>query len=1537
VETIAADERGPGVPIDEWVTAIMSGTPQNHAVVICRQHRNLCVVPDFRQLKHTLPRSAMTCGCSLRAYGDRWAQDVMVLRPNDHSPSGIAHTVMPNVDCGGDALLQRLAEMYAAAVIEGAPVVTTTAAIADTLAEIEADTTISRLRLIEDRWFARGDAAPKGLKSFSALVNKARSVLTTDQGNRLVELSAYVTSQTVSELSTSGAIILVAIASAFDTVRDHTPLLNELVDILLDTITRLAPSLFRKPKAAWAPLFETTRTHYPEAIRLALNMPMFTNTAVDIDTVVARRRAMLNEKAAELGVQQIPELTQIRLPHLPKRPVVTTHEIEMSGYLASLPTTIDPIMEARAKQYEAEGVKMGVDGIWNEGTAARVATILRYQSPSYPDMTLDMELKAAKIADALFDSCPQAFIDPLPMTPKDQLPLMEKKFSPGLPYIGVFKTRRQLIESGHMQVIMDKAIDILKSGQYPDIMLHTFVKEYVSPKLRGVTATELLDNFIANFAKLEANKRVHWSVSLTGSGMPLTESAMGPIFSKVAQHRRVIGADFTAADSTFPPMGFEVLAKLYERGLNGRSYQAQMTSLFRASKRALQRATIIDLHDGTAYEKMGGGATGQSATSPDNTWIIPALVIDVWSELTGRDPLTFFDTNTFANTSDDNAWGTDDDFDFQEFIDLFRARHDMIMRLEWEGRESMSYLGRVAIPGHCFAHEYEALDAPVPEWSIVMNADRMRMRRSALKARHAVANPFDRYIKGGATLAGHIELMGHQPHEYSRLVTEWETNLEAGLNLKPDWKAVTREAHLAQGGALTDRLGMDIPLFPTRSTARINGSMYNHAVKLMALPSYEQVVENSIKPIDMEASRSLKKYKRLMEKSSYATTLDVVLGDIRQGIYDALPPSLLSLAPKADILPAQDAYMLTEHTVENFIWRVNGAPDDLDAVWNLVRGSPYSPATDIVGWKLLMGDLDYRKSVMVIPLQTLQNRALSITGWYLILDRLIAMARHMWLIGLVIQLWELFTQDMPRIYSFVNTINWHATGRSSSVLSALQPRDQFAFRKRVAATLAEILPIPLGDVVPWDIVLLPAPTIVEWLARALVIRQGRITEKIRYDPHITERWVAISPLIYGSRHRYLAVDSPTATGKTSSNIYAGVSWLSTHSPGTRIFLVVPTKGLLMSVHLDRLPNACQQRLEKGVKLDAKCQVFIATYGHLLARLPSITDAADHILLADEVHIGSQEIQALCHAWPGRVVYLSATLDTTKVPAPNTTVRTELGPRFKITNLIIEGSLLERTIEYRRLFPKADRVLVIASTKREADEMATTLQDMGIEALYVPSGAQMPATGWIVATPYVRVGVDIKPHPVAVVSSGTTFEQDGLHQRTRPTTYSEYLQERGRVGRAADGQYVIPASAGTGTAWAQPPSLMFWSKYRSHMPAIRVVNGPEQNTRDATGLHLGYTGPRKIAVSDLRCCLILASLRGELGHSQAWSRYIATAQADITAHYSWLGVDEHQVLSVNAVTALLEEGQLTIKLEDGTALPFTAIGMATSRDRFILTT
>jgi len=228
--------------------------------------------------------------------------------------------------------------------------------------------------------------------------------------------------------------------------------LTQVIDLFLELIEVVAVKSRVPAKVVWAPLFKKYRQPLTEGERLSMSIKGASNEIASYKENLETTIRILSDNHPD----EPPELLRqyLRATYRPKSAYGTAGEFKDVPEPPSL--IIDEKLEARVASYLAKGVPQGIDGIWLSDASANLASLSRYEPEPHPSEP-GLEALICECADVIYDRHPEMFVDPKTSTPEQVWRYIEKRYSPGIPFIGKYASRRALFNTVWAEAIMPGA------------------------------------------------------------------------------------------------------------------------------------------------------------------------------------------------------------------------------------------------------------------------------------------------------------------------------------------------------------------------------------------------------------------------------------------------------------------------------------------------------------------------------------------------------------------------------------------------------------------------------------------------------------------------------------------------------------------------------------------------------------------------------------------------------------------------------------------------------------------------------------------------------------------------------------------------------------------------------------------------------------------------------------------------------------------------------------------------------------------------
>jgi hypothetical protein len=1166
--------------------------------------------------------------------------------------------------------------------------------------------------------------------------------------------------------------------------------LRELIELIASEGGRLGG---RRWKNAWAPLApkEFDKLRFVDWVTLGISGTM--KPQEDFGNPFLTTIRNLNRFVPK-GQEPLPDdIAYQRAVFLPPRPRATEYELKYPSLLGSVSAVVDPTLQERAERYERMGATPGTDGLWLATDELREKQLTARYLPQGRPWNMHEEALMEATVSHLYDYHRDAFEAPGVVTPETVARNLITKYSPGLPFIPRFKTRKDLWQTGWMDSIIQATYAALEEGYFPPELYHAFPKMQIVKKNREVTAEGLPSVFVAQVAQLEVTKRSFWDQANMGMGAPITARYLGEVFEKVNKRKMTFTADASDFDSNCPPILFEGLSRLYEKGVKDGGIPA-VAQIQRAKYVRMQNATIVDLPTGKIFPKNRGGATGQSATSWDNHWAFRIMMVMIWSYATGENPDKFYDYNTVHNTGDDDIWGTDSDVTAEA---LSRAAKDLFgidMNIERMGDiTNLSYLSRIPIRTQDVLEEATLAGLEGQEFVTKPDRERFLLRRSAVLSRYS-GKPLAAFAKAQSQRnVGHLLNCAFDHELYSMILREYMEDAETYLGVKGAvmWNVKFGENGMATECHPTWRKGF-------RPSKMLEGRFRQLQSSLRA-PSYKEVLEKQGKEIDRAPKPS--KFAYAKYQPSFERVARIWVSTFRFNLNSLIPDALTKLAVTPDSAPIAPLLWTPGWPVEKYVWRAairKGEQLTVEQLSSRVRQTPFSPPTDPAGFYWFLQIPGVEEALMLEDWHVVRGRMVVAYLNYMAVNTIVGALRRIPIIGLLMEGFLVYQADIPRLYAALSSLHWVATAEISPVVSSLMPRDAYATYKIAAVWGTLLCPDVVAKVAS---LLLP-----EELTSAIIDSIAMLKNWTWFD-HLDaargvrpqNQWDGYAPqLLVDAKENPAGVTvvAATATGK-STMFPASLLGLTQN----QVWLLLPRVILTKEYQNPWLCPDTFVRLAKDVKDDGS-RLKVCTYGHYLARVRSGFGPRDgDLVLMDEfgerepdmglAYFATRNPKFLLSATPNEIYSPGATHRVVPIPRPfEEPTPTRLG--LPTTGLIQEAL---------REHGGPQRLLVIVPGITEANEVTQALRDLGRVATTLWAGQpKVPQAGDIVATQVVDSGVDI-PGITIVVDKGVRVVQDKGITQIQPTSPDVDTQRRGRTGRRNQGWVYTSLVAGTG----RPPT------------------------------------------------------------------------------------------------------------------------------------
>lgn len=972
-----------------------------------------------------------------------------------------------------------------------------------------------------------------------------------------------------------------------------------------------------------------------------------------------------------------------------------------------------------------------------------------------------------------------------------------------------------------------------------------------------------------------------------------------------------------------------------------RSLQSDVEQLANYDIRLLARHQLKDQ----------GGATGQTATTSDNTWVDKGVMIATWLVITrvrfpDTQPEEFWDYNEYYNQSDDAMWLTygikglrkQDMYLFQKLAhslgtDLKLAFTNEISRAEylskfvriptptdsedlriWKLEKIKSIQATMNLTPQQKEEEIKSVvSRATPRFVVYQNIKAAQMRATAL--RYYQASPReDRYlIAMFQRAAGHAQLTAFCPSFYDQLAHEYCELVNLLLDKHHIWQ----------------RYRVELDTYGRQQVLQINPRWKEQALSprqlsVLALlrqhpfPSYLKVIKThmEIKTGDQVA------YEKLMRKIGQGVyTAEETFKQITDSFWrftDNIPDEFSKkFMPTIDfIYPDNPFYTKHEIAAKHALWSLLAefSEDEIDypMFQNRVAEGPYSAIADTVRtWQNWQNPV-WRQRFYDDGPNTASCQALTLSLLYIawiFLDRWIYKLK--W-IGPFYSFFFWTFIGLPKLYGILNTFYWHGTGKSSVLISQLMPRDPYLFQKRIVGLVADLIPefIALA-LTPLSFFIREMITFCEITAKIARKQVSIKSPDVKMDGPAnpwTSHVLGALEMLETSEHKRIYIDAPTSTGK-STMFPAAILSQRQHHQYDRIYLVFPYEVLRDSWSSPY--NLKSQVLKEGVNIANDTQICLMTYGHFAnSRVHKVRPERD-LVLFDEFHLLTGEIVLSFTTYKGPALLMSATkiaieprlgLKAGSIPtcAPPIQRRFETHvekipckKNSKPDVVELWQKMIDSPVRQNLGVPLT-RVIVIVPTIDQVKKTILALHNLGVVATEVSRRQRViPQEGHLVCTQIVDAGINIEG-ATCLVDMGTCIEiHRGKKVPGHPWTDAARNKQRvGRVGRFTTGYVIQPEWAGSGDPTdSYPATSYFKHKAVAHfynMDPLGTIHEPVD--REVPFLHLNETTLNKTEYASVLCHYLLVMSGAD---SDTTSRLYNKISRGLHPgeHYKWM----HQIM------------------------------------------
>jgi len=1066
---------------------------------------------------------------------------------------------------------------------------------------------------------------------------------------------------------------------------------------------------------------------------------------------------------------------------------------------------VDLLLKARG--LEAGGVD-GIDGIVLACKEIMINSLASYTYSRTADALLDDDIVA--VSETIINQCPELYLDARVADPKKLVShfMKHKNFSAGLPFVGFDKPlrkRSELRTERWLRPIAQMALLPFQTGEWYPSLAHAFPKSQVVPKaklltkpskLRSVVATSLIVNVQQGVLNFDINNR-HAPHDAAGKcGLTLNGAALGAVFSEASRYKYIHSLDAESFDRNLNGNAFAIVGEMRKAGYRNHPCRAAIEKHIDMSMKQEQIGHIVNLIsdlwrdverdattsadlwqfiEGFAAEysdvtdevavkhttapggvvtKRGGGTTGSSNTSWQNTHGYDGIIVYSVSKAQNWPIREFFERIFLANMSDDNIVATDEEIDWPAVYEIAERVFGCKLRVESTGSDvfSQTFLGKYPKPGAEFTNDFALAGLPVPEFAVLHEKSKLLMRYSNYKAdaTRKMATKTKECEYRIQKSIGYLNLCAHQPDLYKMISSDLMNML----------------SHTTE-------------------------HQRNYLLRKHKIPSYVKVVQDWYKLGSLEDKGMVKELQFTI--SSFARTEQVILRTLRmiRSAERFVPLHLLAIDGE-DVLDRVvnfKSYGLFESHIFHCFVRLHGVPPDEDEMAYCCKMSPYSSLTNVREWYRTVG-----RFLPVSGKQFERNTNYAVlhfwlyTAVYCYMQPLIETIQFVPAGSIVLEMLNIYLFTSRSLFGTWNYAYYGSRAQSSMHMSSLVPKDPYRHHKLSAYQLVE--PVRL----PQLLSLLPIWVVNDMIAGALDFSAGFLDKTLFMNRTTT---------LTGSPN--YAKDTPQGWIDTASEIADhlanGKSVICSAHTGTGKTRYIPSLLVQMTnkptcIAMPRRILCEQYAMYPGVVWwqsgpFPNARLVVCTYGFLSAKMgngPCVVPDVTFVL--DESHETACEMKMLFDTlfMTQQCVLLTATPKAWMHDKKWPYIQAKIPPLHDIVDRrpdsFTSRKLDDVIVEALRAGFK--RILVIHPHTRAVKALAVKYKDNGFYALHSGS-REIPETGHVVATAIADAGLTL-PGCDLVIDTGLRVVNDQGRTLTKEIDKATSLQRRGRTGRTNPGEY-----------------------------------------------------------------------------------------------------------------------------------------------------
>jgi hypothetical protein len=981
-------------------------------------------------------------------------------------------------------------------------------------------------------------------------------------------------------------------------------------------------------------------------------------------------------------------------------------------------------------------------------------------------------------------------------------------------------------------------------------MAHAFVKDDVvalqklidGKNIREVVAQDLIGNVMKWCVTLHTTRRLPPIDAWVMNAVPHTEGGFRPFYEALKSRPVIVQADAKEFDSKIAPViTVDGLSHLRGLAFEGQFGEDIAKSQIRANYLAMRHCKIMDLQYGRQFDHTGGLMTGQADTSQDNKDSFRLIIRSAWAAVTGRDPSEFKKYNTLGNAGDDDIWGSDDSREtLQKCVEFISNKFGVQMVIEAEGLENIDLTGlaRIGVPESSITY-YKDIGMPVPDFAIGVTREKLLMKKTEFKLQNSRFSDISFYMHHVDSVIGSAWLTAHQPDVYQEL---WEAYRgEVGYILHRFFKKPQFEV-------MYDRAGNQIAgiAIPGEPRDRYKGKVSNIEkwLKNHKFPTYKELFEVWVKPIDQSRSKMLKTQKKIessIPTISYSDRVTYGFLTLREILYNYIPNHMVRSLPEFQREDITYIMRNQDYVIAKFVWlslyHKNGKVVPTQSLFRTaLRETPYGSAEDPIGFLNWISNIENMETLVNEDLEAYRGQMLTITIIYYFIETIFKSFARVPGLGWLIHLFALSTRDINRLYASLNFVYMLSEGRSSPVISNLMPNDPYAWIKQFSVILSCVVPTRYHCYPGLKHIVKVLPYLTELWAATNIATQPRVFGNIYRILPLPTQWDDISNLVdeaLANGEKQISVFAPTGTGKST----AFIAHLFKHPRRFNTFwLLQPTNIAVDMYENNFLPPQIVQKLAAGLPNNGEQTLKVLTYGHFIRRRLAGEVNDNDLIGFDEMHINQPEMNI---AWLMSPNIAKVVLTATKLPTlPDTgnfSYRYPGVKRFNTKQVYTSMNFSSLWLELTSTSPQVlKRALIVVPTIRDVHFVIQTLGQLSIVAHELSSDIRTPnPTGVLVATTIVDTAITIDPPPTCLIDYGLVLRisltsdigfMPNFKVEPVPSPPSVHIQRAGRVGRSGDSVAYHLGKAGLGQENTDPPTPFSLLSYEFALPELTNLYG-----------------------------------------------------------------------------------------------------------------